>query len=145
MRDLQRQGAPLEAIGMQAHLHASVNGPTVQTLPAFLAELRGLGLNVLVSELDVHDFALTGSMAERDGRIADIDRDLLMALIAAPAVEGIVQWGLSDRYTRLNHGASRWDQSLQRPLPFDHALQPKPAFTSICAVLSNGLDLFSPN
>jgi endo-1,4-beta-xylanase len=145
VRDLQRQGAPLDAIGLQAHLHASLNGPTFQTLPAFLAELRGLGLKVLVTELDINDYALTVSMAERDARIAEIYRDFLMALIAEPAVEGIVQWGLTDRYTWLNHVASRRDQSPQRPLPFDQALQPKPAFASICAVLSNGSNLLSPN
>jgi GH35 family endo-1,4-beta-xylanase len=65
----------------------------------FLAELRGLRLKVLVRQLDVNDYALTVSMAERDARIADIYRDLLMVLISEPAVEGIVQWGLTDRAT----------------------------------------------
>jgi GH35 family endo-1,4-beta-xylanase len=89
-------------------------------------------------------------MAERDARIADIYRDLLMVLISEPAVEGIVQWGLgvwSDRprYTWLNPVASRRVQSLQRPLPFDHPLQAKLACGSICAVLSSGPNLFDPN
>jgi endo-1,4-beta-xylanase len=145
VRDLQRQGIPLDAIGLQAHLYASVNGPTFQTLPAFLAELRGLGLKILVTELDVNDYQLPVSVAERDARVAAIYRDFLLVLIAEPAVEGIVQWGLTDRYTWLNHGASRRDQGLQRPLPFDQALQPKLAFESICGVLNNGPNVTNPN
>ena len=73
----------------------------------------------------------------RDRRVAEIYRDFLTALAAEPAVEGIVQWGMSDRYTWLNQLAPRRDQIPQRPLPFDHALHPKPAFAAICAVLSN--------
>jgi endo-1,4-beta-xylanase len=133
--DLQRQGAPLDAIGLQAHLLASASGPTFQTLPSFLAELRGLGLKIVVTELDVNDHDLPASVAYRDRRIAEIYRDFLTALIAEPAVEGVVQWGLTDRYTWLNHLAPRRDRRHQRPLPFDRELQPKEAFIAICDVL----------
>jgi endo-1,4-beta-xylanase len=130
--DLQRQGVPLDAIGLQAHLYASVNGPTFETLPAFLS---GLGLKILVTELDVNDHDLSSDTAERDRRISDIYRNFLNALVAEPAVEGIVQWGLTDRYTWLNQVAQRPDQSPQRPLPFDQHLQPKLAFSAICELL----------
>jgi len=137
VRDLQQQGAPLDAIGLQAHLRASAQEPTFKSLPAFLAELRGLGLKIIITELDVSDHDLPSSVAERDRRIAQIYSDFLTVLVAEPGVEGIVQWGMSDRYTWLNQLAPRRDQTSQRPLPFDHALQPKPAFAAICAVLSN--------
>jgi endo-1,4-beta-xylanase len=128
---------------LQAHLRASASGPTFQTLPSFLAELRGLGLKIVVTELDVNDQELAFAKAERDRRIADIYRDFLTALIAEPAVEGIVQWGLTDRYTWLNQVASRRDQSLQRPLPFDQDLKPKMAFAAICGVLDSATDNYN--
>ena len=137
VRDLQQQGAPLDAIGLQAHLRASAQEPTFKSLPAFLAELRGLGLKIIITELDVNDHDLPSSVAERDRRIAQIYSDFLTVLVAEPGVEGIVQWGMSDRYTWLNQLAPRRDQTSQRPLPFDHALQPKRAFAAICDVLSN--------
>ncbi|MFU8884096.1 MAG: endo-1,4-beta-xylanase [Cyanobacteriota bacterium] len=136
VRELQSQGAPLDAIGLQAHLHASAGGPTFHSLAAFLAELRGLGLKIVVTELDVNDQELLDTVAGRDQRIAEIYRDFLMVLIAEPAVEGIMQWGLSDRYSWLNHEKPRRDHTPQRPLPFDRDLQPKAAFEAICAVLA---------
>ena len=135
VRDLQQQGVPLDAIGLQAHLRAAAGGPTFRTLPGFLAELRKLELKVVITELDVNDHDLPGSAAERDRQIADIYGDFLAVLLAEPAVEGIVQWGLTDRYSWLNLWEPRADGTLQRPLPFDQDLRPKPAFEAICRLL----------
>lgn len=136
--DLRRQGVPLDAIGLQAHLRASAVGPTFATLPAFLAELRRLDLQVVITELDVNDHDLLGSAAERDSRIAQLYRDFLTVLLAEPAVEGVVQWGLTDRYSWLNQREPRHDGTPQRPLPFDQDLRPKPAFEAICNALRRG-------
>ena len=88
VRNLQREGAPLDAIGLQAHLRASRDGPSFKTLPGFLAELRQLGLRIVVTELDVNDHDLLDPPALRDRRVAEIYRDFLTALAAEPAVEG---------------------------------------------------------
>jgi endo-1,4-beta-xylanase len=138
VRDLRRQGVPLDAIGLQAHLRASAGGPTFGTLPAFLAELRRFDLGIVITELDVNDHDLPGSAAERDRRTADLYRDFLTVLLAEPAVEGVVQWGLTDRYSWLTQWEPRRDGTPQRPLPFDHHLMPKPAFGAICRALGGG-------
>jgi endo-1,4-beta-xylanase len=51
------------------------------------------------------------------------------------AVEGIVTWGLSDRYSWLN---TRWRDAgtKNRGLPFDENLAPKPVTRAIIAALA---------
>lgn len=136
VRRLQRQQVPLDAIGLQAHLKASSDGPTFSTLPAFIAQLRRLGLRVIVSELDINDEALAGDRQSRDQRLAAMYRSFLEALIQQrPAIDGVIQWGLSDRHTWLNQFQPRQDGRPQRPALFDAQLQPKSGLFQLCSLL----------
>lgn len=133
---LQQQGAPLDAIGLQAHLLAPAEGkPEFRSLPGFLAELRRRGLQLEITELDVSDRALPADQAVRDTRVAATYDAFLNAVLAEPGVRRITSWGLSDRDTWLNKALPRADGLPQRPLPYDTALQAKPARSSIAARL----------
>ena len=64
-----------------------------------------------------------------DQRVAARAARFLAAVLRVPAVDTVVTWGLSDRYSWLRdpdtmaaHGIDR----LERPLPYDDRLQPKP-------------------
>ena len=130
--ELKRAGAPLDGIGLQAHLLAPATGsPTFRTLPAFLGELRRRGLQVEITELDVSDRLLSAAIDLRDQRVAATYDAFLKAVLTEPALRRITTWGLSDRTTWLNSSFPRPDGRPQRPLPFDNALRAKPAHISI--------------
>lgn len=134
--NLQRDGVPLDGIGLQAHLLAPKEGAArFATLPAFLQELRRRGLAVEITELDVSDRELPGDIAVRDGRVAATYDAFLRAVLPEPALRQITTWGLSDRGTWLNAAFPRSDGLPQRPLPYDANLRPKPARSSIAAAL----------
>jgi endo-1,4-beta-xylanase len=136
VRTLRRQGVPLNAVGLQAHLLAPGEGePGFRTLPAFLAELRKLGLQVQITELDVSDRELPADPALRDARVAATYDAFLRAVLAQPGVTLVSSWGLSDRNSWLNHAFPRADGLPQRPLPYDADLRPKSARSRITARL----------
>lgn len=133
---LQRQQVPLDAIGLQAHLKASPDGPTFATLPDFMAQLRRMGLRVIVSELDINDAALAGDPQVRDHRLGSIYRSFFEAIMRHGAsIDGVIQWGLSDRHTWLNQFQPRRDGRPQRPALFDAQLQAKPGLIQLCPLL----------
>ena len=133
---LQRERVPLDGIGLQAHLLAPKEGePRFSTLPAFLQELRRRGLAVEITELDVSDRELPADIALRDARVAATYDAFLQAVLPEPGLRQITTWGLSDRDTWLNSAFPRSDGLPQRPLPYNAALQAKPARSSIAARL----------
>jgi endo-1,4-beta-xylanase len=136
LRDLRQRRVPLQAIGLQAHLYATADGPTFRRLPDFLKALADLDLDIYVTELDVNDRELPASIAQRDARVAEIYGSFLAAIHNQPRLIMITSWGLSDRYTWLNQHFPRSDGFRQRPLPFDLNNMAKPAEQSILEVLN---------
>lgn len=133
---LRRDRVPLDGIGLQAHLLAPRDGqPQFTTLPAFLRQLRQRGLMVEITELDVSDRDLPADISRRDQQVAATYDALLAAVLKEPALRQITTWGLSDRNSWLNTAFPRRDGLPQRPLPYDSALQPKHALSSIRARL----------
>lgn len=133
---LARRGAPIDAVGLQAHL--SLGLPfDAEGFAAFLREIAARGLRILVTELDVLDAAAPAATGPRDAAVAAMYRRFLEVALAEPAVAAVVIWGLSDRYTWMNHAnrpaLARKDGLPGRPLPFDEELRPKPAFEAMLA------------
>src|SRR5918995_2110259 len=135
-------GAPVHALGVQAHLEA--NGFAEKFDAAgyqqFLSEVAGRGLQILITELDVLDDGLPADNAERDAAIAEAYRLYLDTALAEPAVAAVITFGLSDRYTWLQEDYPREDEEPRRPLPFDDELQPKPAYDALAIALEEAVD-----
>jgi endo-1,4-beta-xylanase len=137
LQRMQKAGTPVDAVGIQAHLSAAGGPPfSPARLQHFLADIAGLGLAIQITELDVTDEHAPADIAVRDQLVADAYRRFLDAALDEPAVKMVVTWGLSDRHSwivRRETNQVRWrkDGLPSRPLPFDSALHPKPAFTAI--------------
>ncbi len=69
LRSLRDRDVPLHAVGLQAHLFADREIDR-DGLQAMLVEIKGLGLDVLITELDVIDYDLPGKLSERDALVA---------------------------------------------------------------------------
>jgi endo-1,4-beta-xylanase len=134
---LLADGVPVQALGIQAHLHAGgfLDAFDAEAYRAFLGEVASRGLAILVTEMDVLDDGLPADVAERDRAVADVYARYLDVALDEPAVGSLMTFGLSDRYTWLQEDYPRRDGAPRRPLPFDEDLEPKPAFDRLAAAL----------
>lgn len=130
LRQLRDRGVPLHALGLQSHLFADreIDRDGLQSL---LSEVRALGLDVLVTELDVVDYELPGQVSERDALVAGMAEKYLQAVFEVVRPKAILTWGLSDRYTWVPTYFKRLDGMPNRPLPLDAEFQHKPFFDVI--------------
>ena len=138
---LAQADAPIDAVGLQTHMRLDGSRFQLGVYRRFLDEIASRGLRILVTELDVFDIAVAGTIAQRDIAVAGLYRDVLAVLMEQPAVASVVTWGLSDRYTWLNPRTDpayrRRDGAPARPLPLDDACEPKPAFAALAAAFQN--------
>ena len=131
---LKAKGTPVHALGIQGHLNASLNHQfNAPKYRQFLADVAALGLKIQVTELDVADNWLPTSLdlPARDRLVAEAYYNFLSVVLDEPAVDTVVTWGLSDRYTWLSWFAPREDGTAVRPLPYDDQLNRKLAWSAI--------------
>lgn len=131
----RRDGTPVDAVGLQSHLMAE-QGFDAAEWRRFLGEIAAMGYRIVLTELDVADTVLPSEVATRDAAVADEYRRYLDATLDERAVESVLTWGLSDRWTWMRGvaalpGHKRRDGLPQRPLPFDDALRRKPAWSAL--------------
>lgn len=125
LEGLVTRNVPVQGLGLQGHL-AAVRDETFdeKILVWFYERASELGLEIMVTELDVTDKRLPTDIAVRDRRVADTYRRFLDVTLAFPAVKGVLSWGLTDRFT----GYNRWPRNdgwAARSLPYDHCMLPK--------------------
>jgi endo-1,4-beta-xylanase len=122
---LRRDGAPLDAVGLQSHLR-STWAPSRAELEDTMRRYAQLGVGVDVTELDVEIGPGPGELR----RQAEIYRRVAGACLALPACSRLTTWGFTD--------ASTWLGGEARPLPFDAGGRPKPAWGALLAGLGRG-------
>jgi endo-1,4-beta-xylanase len=125
VRDLVRRGVPLHAVGMQGHLYGDrvVDRAAVAR---FVADLRALGIDVIVTELDIVDQAYPADVAIRDRLAAQQAFELLDAVTEGGGMHSLLTWGVSDRNSWTSWHKPRADGLPTRPLALDTAWRPKP-------------------
>ncbi len=125
VRRLQDRKIPIHAVGFQAHLYAE-RTIDADGIGRFVRALRGLGIKILVTELDVIDWKVPGDAAERDRVAARHVDAFLSALAAAGPIETIITWGITDRFSWVHETFRRNDARRGRPLPLDEGYREKP-------------------
>ncbi|WP_294391520.1 endo-1,4-beta-xylanase [uncultured Sphingomonas sp.] len=138
LEGMKTRGVPIDGLGVQSHLGSKYSdAPTglgqvdERAWRAFLDEVVGMGLNLLVTELDVHDNPLPTAIEVRDRAVADHARAYLDLMLSYPACKTVMCWGLSDRYTWLAGSRPRPDGTPKRPCPYDADFRPKPLRAAI--------------
>jgi endo-1,4-beta-xylanase len=134
---LRARDVPCHGLGIQGHLFGAGKRFNATRFNAFLDQVAALGLDIMITELDVTDDKLPGDVAGRDATIAAITADYLAVACAHKAVIGVMTWGLTDRQTWLNDSPDykRADGLPQRPLPLDNLLARKPMWGAIAHAL----------
>ncbi len=129
LRRLLDQKAPVHAFGMQAHLSAA-NRKDInpEVLRRFFGQVAGLGLKILITELDVLDEGLPDDIDERDKGVADVYETYLQVVLSEPATVAVLTWGLTDKYTWLAMRGRRPGGVSARVLPLDREYRRKPAW-----------------
>jgi endo-1,4-beta-xylanase len=128
----RKRRVPVDAYGLQGHFRAyrKGGGLNARKLKAFLAEVKAMGYRFLVTEFDVSDDGGPSDADVRDRAVADISARFL-----APVVEtggdGILTWGLSDRFLRGKVIPAVLWGTLPRMLPLDARLGRKPMWQAI--------------
>lgn len=127
---LKKDGVPVDGVGVQAHLDLSKGPLKPRILRNFLADLRGLGVDIVITELDVKEDDKGAPLPLRDQRVANEAATFLEVALDEPAVTGIVTWGLSDRHSWLQDQSRglpspRAATRLNRGLPYDATLERK--------------------
>src|SRR5579883_2932692 len=130
VRGMKKRNVPIDAVGIQSHLTAGVKAP-VDGLREFVRKLHDMGLQVFITELDISDHKVQGTMAERDAAVAHLYGDYLRTMLAEPNVTAVLTGGITGKYTWLNHQNPRSDGQPQRCLPFDAEYKPTPAFFAV--------------
>ena len=140
---LKKRGTPVDALGVQSHLGSKYSdSPTglgaldERAWRDFLDAVTGMGLDLLITEMDVHDNPLPSAIGPRDAQVAAHTRAYLDLMLSYPQTRTVMCWGLSDRYSWLNGLRPRQDTLPKRPLPFDSAFHPKPMRDAIDAAFA---------
>lgn len=137
LEGLKSRKTPVQALGIQGHLFANEMPFKPKKLRQFLSDVAGLGLKIMITELDVTDRMLPGDIAVRDRLVAGVYQDYLDVVLDEPAVIGVLNWGLSDRYTWIGAVRPRDDGMAVRPLPLDQDMKRKPAWQAIARAFDN--------
>ncbi len=137
VRGMQQRGVPIDAVGIQSHIHAGPGHTYGPALTKFMSDIQSLGLKIMLTEMDVNDRDLPADIPTRDRAVADRYSSYLNLTLANPAVIALLTWGITDKYTWLNHEGARKDGLAERCLPFDPDLKPTPAFFAEIKALKN--------
>lgn len=124
---LRRDGAPIDGVGIQAHLDLSKGPLEARAIAAMLREIADLGLPVTITELDVKESDRALPIEARDRAVADHVARYLDVVLAEPGVRGVVTWGMTDRDSWLQDDLKpERVADYNRGCALDAELRPKP-------------------
>jgi len=80
LQTLLKRGVPIQAVGLESHLLTSAPVQSAKR-DRFIEEVRGLGLPLLITELDVNETTTLGSEEAVDSVVADYYRQYLETVL----------------------------------------------------------------
>lgn len=136
VRELQKRGAPIDAVGIQAHLHSRYKASPQRTL-SFARRMEKMGIDVYLSEMDVNDITFAKDPARRDKQVARYYYQFLSTVLSSKAVKRVTFWGISDAANWIVKGyaGDTIKGATPRPALFDQDNEPKPALEAVARAL----------
>ncbi len=124
LKELKDKDVPIHAFGLQGHLTGQ-REIDKDGFSRFVEDVNALGLNILVTELDVIDDKLPAAVSVRDQIVAARVADFLQSVFDVVEPDAVLTWGITDKYTWVPIWFSREDGQPNRPLPLDENYKPK--------------------
>ena len=125
VQGMKMRGVPIDGVGMQMHVGPTNSAPSTAQFIANMQRIAALGLDVLISEMDVG--ICTSDVDTQRTRFHDI----VAACVAEPRCKAVTVWGVTDKYSWLN---GRMCASA-RGLLFDDNYGKKPAYSGVMDAL----------
>jgi endo-1,4-beta-xylanase len=119
------RGVPIHGVGLQMHTGPTDVSPSAADLAGNMQRLAALGLDVMISELDVQ---ICNSDTDTQGRRF---HDIVAACKAQPFCRAVTVWGIPDKYSWRNGQTC----ATPKPLLFDDNYQAKPAHNGVLRAL----------
>lgn len=138
-----KRGVPIQAVGIESHIAAGKPWDPRVT-GTFINNMRQLGVQILITELDVLDSQVQGDIATRDKAVADFYANYLTTVIPAGHVQKVIFWSPTDKnnwmeYMKSNPLFTRNDNDqTHRPGLLDVSGNPKAAYSAVSWALQNG-------
>ncbi len=102
VRGMKADKVPIDAVGIQSHIHAGWSTADSKGLREWMRTLRGMGLKIFVTEMDINDDTLkTDDPAEIDAAVAQTYHDYMDVIVSEPAVAAVLAWGVTDAHSWL--------------------------------------------
>jgi endo-1,4-beta-xylanase len=121
VKGMLARGVPIDGVGLQMHTGAMDASPSAAELAANMQRLAALGVDVVISELDV------GICIGDSGTQRTRFHDIVAACVAQPSCRAVTVWGVADKYSWLNGQTC----ATPHPLLFDDFYFPKPAYGGV--------------
>jgi endo-1,4-beta-xylanase len=138
---LMQRGVPVQAIGFESHLSGAMPSGSFASRSRFVESLRGLGLEVILTEVDVDDTRIPGDETERDAVVAECYSSYLSSMLTQARPKKVIFFSFCDSKNWIDAVAtreySRQDGTAHRPGLFSRELSPKPAYTAALAVFQS--------
>jgi endo-1,4-beta-xylanase len=135
VKQMLADGTPIHGVGLQMHLTNNINYPNAAGLESNIKRLTDLGLQVVITEMDVRlPVSSTGVASETDLAIqSQLYGRAVSACIQFPLCTGIQTWGISDLHSWIPTTFPGTGAGLM----FDVNYQPKPAYSAVLDALVN--------
>jgi endo-1,4-beta-xylanase len=131
---LRNRNTPIDCLGLQSHLFCD-RVFARKELTRFIRQVVDLGYRLMITELDVNDVEIPGSVAERDAVARHLD-EYLDTVFSVARPLSCSTWGLSDRDSWLQQRHKRADGQPLRPLPLDASFNRKPMWSTLVKYVS---------
>jgi len=102
VQGMKANKVPIDAVGIQSHIHAGWSTDDSKGLREWMKTLRGMGLKIFVTEMDINDDTLkTSDPAEIDAAVAKSYHDYMDVIMSEPAAAAVLVWGVTDAHSWL--------------------------------------------
>ncbi|HEY4092036.1 MAG TPA: endo-1,4-beta-xylanase [Luteibacter sp.] len=137
LRWLQDRHVPVHALGVQSHIKTAQTPFDPDRWGVFLNDVAAMGFSMAITEFDVNDQMVPGTVKERDRQVADIARLYLDQMLSFKEVKSFLLWGICDKYSYLRDVRKRADGRPVRPNPYDDRYHQKPLRETIALALKH--------